>query len=69
MGLFSAYTVQAGDAFRANLGFIANPDGSCGAGRVKFELLYQEGATVQSLVEWRKACDGNLLPVAWSYRA
>ena len=64
IGLFPAYTVQTGDAFRANLGFIIAPDGACHAGRVKFELLYQEGATVQPLAEWRKACDGNLIPVA-----
>lgn len=62
-GVFPAYTVRAGDRFKARLGFASNPNGSCGAAQVVFQLGYLSGGTVQSLQEWSKGCDGRLMPV------
>lgn len=62
-GLFPAYTVQNGDHFKARLGFWV-PGGICGAGKVKFQLIYKEGESLHMLDEWSKTCDGSLLPVA-----
>lgn len=53
-GLFDNYTVEDGDYFRANIGFMEN----CGDGRVVFQLQYREGNTIHTLAEWRKSCDG-----------
>lgn len=54
-GTFPEYTVLDGDHFRANLGFLEN----CGTGQVVFQLGYREGGSVQTIREWRKACDGQ----------
>jgi hypothetical protein len=62
-GVFPALLVQGGDHLKVRLGFLANPDGRCGAGKVEFRIGYQEGATVNTLGEWVKTCDGKLLPV------
>ena len=61
-GTYPSYLVQAGDYFKARIGFIV-PGGSCGAGQVKFQLMYKEGGTIKPLAEWPKACNGSLLPV------
>jgi hypothetical protein len=62
-GVFPEYTVRAGDHFKARLGFASNPNGSCGAAKVVFQLGYLSGGAVHSLQEWSKTCDGHLLPV------
>jgi hypothetical protein len=62
-GLYPAYTVQNGDRLRGRLGFMANPDGSCGAGKVKFRINYKEGSTVHTLMEWEKTCTGSFIAV------
>lgn len=62
VGTFPAHLVQAGDVFKARLG-LAIPGGSCGVGKVKFQLKYKEGGTISSLSEWAKTCNGSLLPV------
>lgn len=60
-GRFPAYTVVAGEHFTAKIGFLALPDGSCGAGNVKFQLNYREGGgSVTPLGEWTKSCDATL---------
>ncbi|HEX2994550.1 MAG TPA: NBR1-Ig-like domain-containing protein, partial [Anaerolineales bacterium] len=41
-GLYPAYTVVPGEHFKAKIGFLAQSDGSCGAGDVKFQLNYKE---------------------------
>jgi len=61
-GLFSSYTVQAGDKFKARVGFL-KPGAVCGAGRVKFRLNYIEGGTLKTLKDWVKTCDGTLLTI------
>lgn len=63
-GIFSAYTVQPGDHFRARLGFLKNPGtAACGAGNVTFELNYKFEENLYPLQSWTKSCDGHLLRV------
>ncbi len=62
-GTFPAYTVQRGDHLKARLGFMANADGSCGAGNVTFQISYKESDTVKALDKWEKTCTGSLLPI------
>ena len=58
-GTYAAYTVVAGDRFRTLLGFREN----CGTGKVRFQLMYKEGATETVIAEWLKICDGNVLTI------
>ena len=58
-GLFPAYTVVAGEHFKASIGFL----GPCGVGDVKFQLNYKEAGTLHSLDEWTDTCDGVLKSV------
>jgi len=63
-GLFPAYTVQSGDRLRAKLGFMMNPGDVCGAGKVVFQIRYQEeGGSLETLKEWTKTCTGSFLDV------
>jgi hypothetical protein len=62
-GVFPAYQVQAGDRLTARLGFATGADNACSAGKVSFIIAYLEGSQIQELQEWRKGCDGSLLPV------
>jgi hypothetical protein len=62
-GTYPAYRVQNGDKLKARVGFIANPDGSCGTGQVKFQILYLDAGSVYSLVERSKSCNGILSPI------
>lgn len=57
-GLYPAYTVVAGEHFKAEIGFLAQNDGTCGVGNVKFQLNYREAGVTKSLGEWAKSCDG-----------
>jgi len=59
-GRYPAYTVVTGEHFTAKLGFLAQADGTCGTGNVKFQLNYKEGGVVKPLGEWQKSCDGTL---------
>jgi hypothetical protein len=59
-GLFSPYPVSPGAHFRAQVGFIAFSDGTCGGGNVKFQLNYRESGSLNSLGEWIESCDGVL---------
>ena len=60
-GLYPAYTVSSGEHFLAKIGFLANSDGTCGSGNVKFQLNYKEpSGTFNSLGEWSDTCDGVL---------
>ncbi len=61
-GRFPLYIVQPGDKFIALLGFLAESDGSCGAGEVEFQLNYREEiGPAQTLGSWEKSCDGSLM--------
>jgi Ig-like domain from next to BRCA1 gene len=59
-GRYPVYTVTSGEHFKAKIGFLAQADGSCGAGNVKFQLNYKESGVLTSLGEWSKSCDGTL---------
>jgi hypothetical protein len=59
-GLYPVHLVQQGDHLIARLGFMMNPDGTCGAGRVRFQIGYKEGDEIIPLGEWTKSCDGRL---------
>ncbi|HSM70915.1 MAG TPA: NBR1-Ig-like domain-containing protein [Anaerolineales bacterium] len=63
-GRFPAYNVVAGEHFTAQIGFLALPDGSCGAGNATFQLNYREGGgSVTPLGSWTETCDGTLRSV------
>jgi hypothetical protein len=59
-GLYPAYTVVSGERFRAKVGFLAQSDGTCGTGNVKFQLNYREAGVLKNLGEWADTCDGVL---------
>lgn len=59
-GRYPAYTVVTGERFTAKIGFLAQADGTCGTGNVKFQLNYKEAGVVKPLGEWQKSCDGTL---------
>lgn len=63
VGKYPAYTVGPGDYIKAQLGFIAKADGSCGVGDVTFEIHYtldDDLGTRTRLGQWAKTCDGHL---------
>lgn len=62
-GTFPAYLVQTGDRLRGRIGFLGRADGSCGAGKVTFQVFYIDGGATKLLAEWNKACDGSLIPI------
>ena len=62
-GTFPEYLIQKGDYLKMRLGMIANPDGTCGNGRVRFRIGYETENEVQWIDEWLKSCDGELLPI------
>jgi len=59
-GLYPAYTVVSGEHFKAKIGFLAQNDGTCGSGNVKFQLNYKESNVLKNLGEWTDTCDGVL---------
>jgi hypothetical protein len=66
VGRYPAYKVGPGDYIKGHLGFIALPDGSCGAGDVVYEIHYTidgDLGTRTRLGQWPKACDGKLLSI------
>jgi hypothetical protein len=58
-GLYPNYAIQNGDHFRALLGLRNN----CGTGRVKYHIKYVENGVENSLGEWLKSCDGNVVSI------
>jgi len=52
--------VVSGEHFKAQVGFLALADGSCGAGNAKFRLNYKEAVVLKPLGEWAETCDGAL---------
>ena len=62
-GHYQPYLIQQGNHFEARVGFLANPDGTCGAGKVLFKLRYKVGDEITTLGEWSKSCNGSLLSV------
>lgn len=64
-GKYPAYIVRTGEHFTAKIGFLANGDGTCGAGSVKFQFNYREGGVLHNpaLGEWAETCNGSLTAV------
>lgn len=62
-GLYPAYTVVAGEHFKARIGFLAKADGTCGVGNAKFQLNYKESGVLKPLGEWSETCDGTMKDV------
>jgi hypothetical protein len=64
-GRYPAYIVRSGEHFSAKIGFLANPDGSCGAGSAKFQFNYREAGVLHNPVlrEWAETCDGKITAV------
>ena len=63
IGFFPAYTVQSGDRFRAQLGFLLKVDDTCGVGSVRFALNYIAGGAQYQLFSLSESCDGTLRSV------
>lgn len=62
-GTFPAYLVQTGDRLRGRIGFLSNADGTCGAGKVTFQIFTIDNSSTKLLSEWSKSCDGSFLPI------
>ncbi len=62
IGRYEPYTVGAGDYIKGKIGFIAMPDGSCGAGDAIFRIYYaiHGEATYHQLGSWSETCDGTM---------
>ena len=58
-GLFSDYTVQEKDRFKARLGFRS----PCEGGNVKFQIKYREAGSDVSLGNGIESCDDKLLDI------
>lgn len=58
-GLYPNYAIQNGDHFRTLLGL----RNSCGVGRVRYQIKYIENGVENSLGEWLKSCDGNVVSI------
>jgi hypothetical protein len=62
-GLFSSYTVQSGDHFKARIGFRAKEDGTCGTGDATYQVNYKEAGSLHPLGSFPETCDGSVTPV------
>lgn len=61
IGRYPTYTVNSGDHLMGTVGFITNPDESCGNGDVKYRISYtvnNDLSTVKTLWDWADTCDG-----------
>jgi len=69
VGRYPVYRVGPGDYVKAQLGFIAQEDGTCGTGEVTFEIYYAKEndlSTRTRLGKWSKSCDGQLMSIEFS---
>jgi hypothetical protein len=62
-GQFPSYLVQQGDHLKGKLGFLMNPDNTCGDGNVIFQFSYSDGSTIHPVREWSKTCSGKYIDV------
>ena len=64
-GRYPIYTVRTGEHFNAQIGFLANGDGTCGSGSAKFQFNYREGGVLHNpaLGEWTETCNGTLTSI------
>jgi len=60
-GIYSNYLVVSGDHFKARIGFLAFPDGSCGVGNATFQLSYSVTGNPPwtGLGSWNDSCNGS----------
>jgi len=60
IGRYEPYVVGNGDYIKGKIGFLAQSDGSCGAGDVIFRIYYeiQGSGTYNELGSWAQTCDG-----------
>jgi len=66
VGRYPAYKVGAGDYIKGRLGFIAESNGTCGAGDAIFKIYYTNGddvGNIAKLGEWHETCNGNLTKI------
>jgi hypothetical protein len=61
-GTYPDYLVQSGDRLKGRLGF-AIPSGSCGSGKLRFEIQYKVGDKTSDLGEWNVTCDGKFTTI------
>lgn len=64
-GRYPSYIVRSGEHFKAKIGFLANGDGTCGSGSVKFQFNYKEAGVLHNpaLGEWAESCNGALTSI------
>ena len=62
-GLYPSYLVQQGDHLKGKLGFMMNPDNTCGEGDVIFQISYYDGSTIHGVKSWEKTCTGKYIDV------
>lgn len=64
-GRYPAYIIRTGEHFTAKIGFLANSDGTCGSGSVKFQFNFKEAGVLHNpaLGEWTETCDGKITAV------
>ena len=62
-GLYPPYTIAFEDHFRAQIGYIALRDGTCGVRSVIFQLNYSDNDGWATLGEWTKNCDYTLTSI------
>jgi hypothetical protein len=64
-GRYPAYIIRSGEHFTAKIGFLANSDGTCGSGSVKFQFNFKEAGVLHNpaLGEWTETCDGKITAV------
>jgi hypothetical protein len=63
IGRYPTYKIGAGDYISGRIGFLAEGDGSCGAGNAIFQINYTIGNdldTMKKLDSWKETCDGSL---------
>ncbi len=60
IGRYEPYVVGNGDYIKGKIGFLAQSDGSCGAGDAIFRIYYeiQGSGTYNELGSWAQTCDG-----------
>jgi hypothetical protein len=56
LGLYPAYTIQANDHLRTQVGFRAD----CGNSKIRFQIHYIEGLSDVVMIDLEEACDGKL---------
>jgi hypothetical protein len=62
-GMYPPYLVQQGDHLKGKIGFLMNPDDTCGEGDVIFQISYNDGSTIHPVQGWTKTCTGKLIDV------